>query len=298
MNLTAQIEVKPLAKEFGKIIINPKDVGILDLDKQLIIDLFKAYGVLLFRGFKAGCDQFLEFSNSLSTDFMDYTGGYLKRQVINDNPTLLSVNDFNSAIGLHGEMYYQKQHPAMLWFYCDRPPVKDGQTIVCDGIQFYNELSDTLKDLFQQKKIKYPSKLSKEEWQRRYKTEDIETAIKMCVDNGLQVKMNQDESMSRFYSCPAVYPSRSQEDLVFINLIIAAKKANPNAVRFEDDSEINEEIVSELNEIASRITVEIDWQKGDILMVDNYRVMHGRRAFSDTQRNIYIRMCASAFQAK
>ncbi len=295
MDLTAQIEVKALAKEFGKIIINSDKINIFQVDKQLIIDLFKEYGVLLFRGFKAECDEFLEFSNSLSADFMDYIGGYVKRQEINGNPTLLTVNDFSSAIKLHGEMYYQKHHPAMIWFYCNQPPLKDGQTIVCDGKQFYKELSDSLKNLFQQKKLKYPSKLSKNDWQIRYKTENIKTAIQICLDNDLEVKVNEDESMSRVYTCPAVYPSRSQEDLVFINSLLPAQAVNRNLVRFDDDSEISKEIISELNVIAEQITVEINWQKGDILMIDNERIMHGRRAFSDNQRDIYIRLCSLGF---
>ena len=53
--------------------------------------------------------------------------------------------------------------------------------------------------------------------------------------------------------------------------------------------------MSELNEIAERITIEISWQKGDILMIDNTRIMHGRRAFYDDQRDIYTRLCFPAF---
>ena len=70
---------------------------------------------------------------------------------------------------------------------------------------------------------------------------------------------------------------------------------NPNVISFDDNSEITKDIMSELNEIADRITVEINWQKGDILMVDNNRIMHGRRAVSDDERDIYIRLCSPAF---
>ncbi len=295
MNLTAQIEVKPLAKEFGKIIINPDNVGILDLDRELIIDLFKKHGVLLFRGFQNDFDRFVEFSNSLSTDFIDYSGGYYKRQEINGNPTVLTVNALQTEIKLHGEMYYQKHHPAMIWFYCNQPPVKDGQTIVGDGKQIYNNLPDSLKNLFQEKKLKYPAKLSKETWQEKYKTDDIEIVKEICADNDIQITINEDLSINRVYTCSALNKSQYDNDPIFIGSLLAAKFINPDLVRFDDDSEITEEIVSDLNAIADRITVEIDWQKGDILMIDNERIMHGRRAFSDNQRDIYIRLCGRAF---
>ncbi|MGF1488640.1 MAG: TauD/TfdA family dioxygenase [Prochloraceae cyanobacterium] len=295
MTLTSQIEIKPLSEAFGKIIINADRTGLLDLDRKLIIDSFQAEGVLLFKGFAGGADSFIEFSNSISQDFMDYTGGYVKRDKINNNPTVLTVNDFNNEIKLHGEMYYQKQHPSLIWFYCAQPPEKDGQTIVCDGKQFYNELSDSLKNLFATKKLKFPAKLSKETWQRRYKTEDIETLKQIAADNDLKIEINEDLSITKIYQCSAFNQSQDGKERIFINSLLAAKYFNPNLVCFEDGSEITEEIVSELNEIAERIIVEINWQKGDILMVDNERVMHGRRAFSDEKRDIYIRLCAPAF---
>ncbi len=73
------------------------------------------------------------------------------------------------------------------------------------------------------------------------------------------------------------------------------KQLAPNIIKFEDDADIPEEVMSEINEIAQKITTEIAWQQGDILMIDNTRVLHGRRAFSDEKREIYIRLCAPAF---
>jgi alpha-ketoglutarate-dependent taurine dioxygenase len=58
---------------------------------------------------------------------------------------------------------------------------------------------------------------------------------------------------------------------------------------------ITDDIVSEINKIAERLITEISWQKGDILMLDNTRIMHGRRAFFDNQRDIYLRLCSPAF---
>jgi alpha-ketoglutarate-dependent taurine dioxygenase len=83
--------------------------------------------------------------------------------------------------------------------------------------------------------------------------------------------------------------------MVFINSLLPAKHIAPNSVLFDDNSEIPDDLVSELNEIADKITTKISWKKGDILMVDNTRIMHGRRAFSDNQRDIYLRLCSPAF---
>lgn len=83
--------------------------------------------------------------------------------------------------------------------------------------------------------------------------------------------------------------------MVFINSLLPAKHRAANSVFFDDDSEIPDDIIAELNEIADKITMKISWQKGEIMMVDNTRIMHGRRAFSDNQRDIYLRLCSPAF---
>jgi alpha-ketoglutarate-dependent taurine dioxygenase len=291
-----KVNTQLLSENVGQQIINTDNINILDLDREEIINLFKSYGFLLFRGFENSVATFTQFTNSLSKDFLDYTGGIFNRRVINGNATILSVNDFNDEIKLHGEMYYQQNIPLMLWFFCAHPASQDGETILCDGRQLFNELSSPLKELFTHKKLKYKvGHLDKEAWQKRYKTNDLRVLEQTCRSNNLLLQINEDESINLKYICPAIHLSRCGKYRIFINSLLAVKHGAPNAVCFDDDSEITDDIVSELSEVAERITTEISWKRGDILMVDNTRIMHGRRAFSDTQRDIYLRLCSPAF---
>ncbi|MBE8998907.1 MULTISPECIES: TauD/TfdA family dioxygenase [unclassified Nostoc] len=274
---------------------NSDNVSILELDKEEIISLFNANGILLFRGFDVDVDIFKEFTNLLSIDFINYAGGAFSRRVINGDETLLSVNDFKSEIKLHGEMYYQKNIPLMLWFFCANPPLEDGETTVCDGRQFFNEISSSTKELFSKKKLKFNVRISQEDWQKKYQTDDLNQLEEMCRKNNTHLTVNEDQSILLEYISPAIIPSRCGKYQVFINSLLPTKQLNPKIINFEDDSEIPEEVVSELNEIAEKITTEISWQKGDILMIDNTRILHGRRSFADDQRDIYIRLCSPAF---
>ncbi|MDJ0556204.1 MAG: TauD/TfdA family dioxygenase [Microcoleaceae cyanobacterium MO_207.B10] len=295
MFTNTKIEIQALSEKVGKKITNVGNISLLEIKQEEIINLFKSSGVLLFRDFENDLDTFTEFSNSLSTNFMDYTGGAFNRRIINNNATILTVNDFQDEVKLHGEMYYTNKPPLMLWFFCANPPLQDGETIVCDGQQFFDELSNSMKDLLSKKKLKFPGNYTKESWQKKFKTNDLNVVKEICQGNGMKVKTNEDESIDFQFICPAIHKSRDGKHDVFINSLLPAKKINPKLVCFDDDSEITDEIISELNEIAEKITVEISWQKGDILMIDNTRIMHGRRAFSDNQRDIYIRLCFPAF---
>ncbi|BAZ32825.1 taurine catabolism dioxygenase TauD/TfdA [Cylindrospermum sp. NIES-4074] len=291
MNVT----IEPIAERIGQQITNLDNVSILEIDKERIISLFKSDGVLLFRGFDTDTDIFREFSNLFSTDFIDYAGGAFARRVINGDKTLLSVNDFKTAIKLHGEMYYQQQIPLMLWFYCATPASEDGETTVCDGREFYQEISSSTKELFSKKRLKFTADFSKEDWQKKFKTDNLDKLAEMCAQNNTHLQINLDESILLEYVSPAIIPSRCGQYQVFINSLLPAKQISPDILKFDDNSEIPDEVIRELNEIAERITTNISWEKGDILMIDNTRILHGRRAFSDEKRNIYIRLCSPAF---
>ncbi|MBE8986036.1 TauD/TfdA family dioxygenase [Nostoc sp. LEGE 12450] len=288
-------KIHSISNSILKEINNSDNVSILELDKEEIISLFKANGILLFRGFDVDVDIFKEFTNLLSIDFINYAGGAFSRRVINGDETLLSVNDFKSEIKLHGEMYYQKNIPLMLWFFCANPPLEDGETTVCDGRQFFNEISSSTKELFSKKKLKFTVRVSQEDWQKKYQTDDLNQLEEMCRKNNTHLTVNEDQSILLEYISPAIIPSRCGKYRVFINSLLPTKQLNPKILNFEDDSEIPEEVVSELNQIAEKITTEISWRKGDILMIDNTRILHGRRAFADDQRDIYIRLCSPAF---
>lgn len=166
------IQLQAISERMGQQINNSSCASILELDLEQIINLFKDYGVLLFRKFEADVDIFKKFSNSLSTDFMDYAGGAFVRRVINEDKTLLSVNDYQFEIKLHGEMYYQKNIPLLLWFFCANPAVKDGQTTICDGREFYHEISSSTKELFQQQKLKFTAHMPSYIWHQKYNTSD------------------------------------------------------------------------------------------------------------------------------
>ncbi len=160
---------------------------------------------------------------------------------------------------------------------------------------FSHELSNSMKDLLSRKKLKFPGNFKKEDWQKIFKTSDLNVVKEICSNQGKEVQVNEDESINAPFICSAIHNSRTTESPVFINSLLAGKHLNPKSICFDDNSEITDEIISELNEIAEKITIEISWQKGDILMIDNTRIMHGRRAFNDDQRDIYIRLCFPAF---
>ena len=70
-------------------------------------------------------------------------------------------------------------------------------------------------------------------------------------------------------------------------------RGDTTLVRFEDDSRIPDELIDDVVAIQQRLLLPIAWKAKDFAVVDNTRALHGRRAFTDTNRDVYLKMVRS-----
>jgi alpha-ketoglutarate-dependent taurine dioxygenase len=300
------IQFSPLAETFGILAESFSQDSLLDLDRNEITDRFRKSGLLMFRGFAIDTDTFKAFSSQLGKDFGSYAAGAYSRKVIAGDKTLLSVAGHHKmaeqfpALPFHGEMYYVENNPKMIWFYCNNPAESGGETLFCDGIQVYKELSRATRHLFDTKPLKYIRHYLDGAWQKIYQTEDLGLVDSICHANNMTLKVNEDRSITTEYVRSAVLESRDSTDKVFINNILPVYEQElegqqASLVRFEDGSKISSEIIEEIREVTKKLAIAISWQKGDTVMFDNTRLLHARRAFCDANREIFVRLCNPAF---
>ena len=62
----------------------------------------------------------------------------------------------------------------------------------------------------------------------------------------------------------------------------------------EDGSPFPLEYLEEAYARSNDVVEQVAWNRGDILAVDNTTVLHGRPAFVDPDRRIYVRMCSTS----
>ena len=308
----------PLSPHLGLKIENKNGACVTDLDVSQVKQWLDEYGVLVFRGFANDADAFKTFTDQYTYEFSTYQGGGFRfgmfnRESVDSTETILTVTGHTQgfSIPLHGEMYYLKHRPSILWFYCDNPPRKGGATTVCDGVQIFNNLSPQTQSFFESNSIQYIRYLSDGDWQTAFQTDDIDEMQRFCAANDTQVTINpEDGSVSTSFTTSALNRTSGTEKKSFINNILNIFVAEwafnsgwvkqnlgsdvgsqcPMVVRVGEGTPLPSEIYQEVTETAERLTVNMDWQKGDILMVDNTRVMHGRRETNDSDRSIFVRM--------
>ena len=78
---------------------------------------------------------------------------------------------------------------------------------------------------------------------------------------------------------------------VFFNQLIAAHRGWEDArnqaeksVCFGDGSDFNSKDMNSLIRISDQLTFDLNWQTGDVALVDNFLVMHGRKPYIGERR--------------
>ncbi len=314
---------KSLHQTFGLMIEAGDCTSVDKLPATEFIQLFKQHGALLLRDFKVDTETFLNFTSLYTREFSTYQGGGLRwgqldRKQIDGHETLLSVTGSTQsfAVPLHGEMYYMRRKPGILWFYCAHPPEQAGETTLCDGIKLHESMSEDLKAFFARNRLKYVRQLTAEEWPVVFQTNELPVLRKWCAENGAELTVEDDNSILVEYVCSAT--SKNGEADVFINNLLIVYSAEqairtgvaqqvlgslprnvcPMVVRLESGAEVPEEVVAEIRKTAESLTYNVSWRQDDILMVDNTRVLHGRKRCEGQGRSIYVRMGEPAFASQ
>jgi len=285
-----------------------------ELSSEAVVALYQKYGALLFRGFHCNAKEFVAFTERFSTHFSTYKGGAfrlgsLDRKSVNNNETLLTTTGDSQSfsIPIHGEMYYLKKPPSMIWFFCEKPPISRGETTVCSGSQLLNALSGDCRAFFRNNRIKYIRTLSAEQWRQSFQTENIEDVQKICAENDTSFAYDKkSDTIKTEYICSAIVEVNGQE--VFINNVLPvylaewmaknkpskmpmlADKPFPLIVRMEDGKPIPNDVFIELYDVAENLTIGIEWRQCDFLMINNKTHMHGRNESDGSERRIYVRM--------
>jgi alpha-ketoglutarate-dependent taurine dioxygenase len=241
-----------------------------ELDHEAVVELFERYGILLFRGFGLDTENITAvtdcFTETYAPDAVRRPRRFGKKQIRD-----VEVGD--TEIGFHSEAAFAPTWPEIIWFYCRVPSNSGASTTVCDGVMLWKRLSPQTRKFFltQPVKYRYLYELGDQRVPGRGKEPWPFQAVGVDGywdrDNGVA-----DLSVWRF----AVQESRAG-GLCFANHVFT-DFANLTTT-MSDGTPIPHEMLVEIREAARLLTYDVQWQARDLLMLDNRRFTHGRRAF-------------------
>ena len=253
-------------------------------------------GHCLLRGFESNLSSFSELTHALCSSVTFDPA----RQ--HSGSSAQKVDAGTDAIGLHVENGNTPRIPQLVAFYCAQAARTGSQTTVCDGAQLLDALDASTK-----KKLKQPLNvtrtLSEPLWKAylanehpaqigasHVREEHLWQMIKAIP--GQSAHLNSDGSLEYTVTVAPILRSHKSNREAFANAILGPSfNYQPPVYTFADGSTVDEEFKASMAILAEQFTHEIQWQDGDIAIIDNHRVMHGRRAITDaTRRQLYIAM--------
>ncbi len=296
-----QMKRAPLADQVGVIVTASAGQSLADLEPAYVMELLRDGGAVMLRGFAADRAAFEDFTRRFASEFIlpMMRGARPKVEGAADAKTAHVDVGFH-PMGLHQELSFTPMRPEAIWLWCEKTAGSGGETTIADGVKIYAALPDAHKRILETRRLKYVFGGPAEGVAELFETTLAElpaTLARHAPD--LSYTRNGDQLMFN-YLTSALQKTKFSGATAFLNFLLFSQTAeacrHPEAarvmamMRFDDDEIIPPALVSEIEAIAERFTHPIKWQAGDLVMIDNRRLMHGRRGFeSNSQRTVYYR---------
>lgn len=259
-------------------------------------------GALLFRGFPVNdAESYHDFFSAFGYKNFTYKESLSNAVRINYTELVFSANEApkDIEIYLHSEMAQTPLFPNVISLFCERAAEQGGATILCRSDRVYKTISEAEPELTEKLAatgIKYtntmpnadnPNSAQGRGWQSTLSVTSIDQAEQKLLSLGYTWQWQSDGSLVvQTKALPAIR-SVSDGRQVFFNQMIAAYKGwkgvkdNPSVgLCFGDDSDIPRDFLEKVCAIAESNAYDLMWQNGDVAIVDNHLVMHGRRPYS------------------
>jgi alpha-ketoglutarate-dependent taurine dioxygenase len=274
--------------------------------KKRIDAALHRHGAILFRGFEIASD--LEFSKvieSNSSGWAKYREPATPRTEVRENIFTSTEYPPENEIPLHNENSHCTTWPLKLYFYCVTAPVSGGQTPFADCRRVMSRLSPAVLDQFARRKWRYVRNFGNGlgfSWQKVFGAGTRNEVESYCRSNSMECLWGENDSLKVSYVRDAVrtHPLTGEEiwfnhGLFFNPISIEASLREmllesfsvdelPYNTYYGDGAPVEPGVLEEIREAYRQETCYFDWRKGDVLLLDNMLVAHGRKPFKGPRR--------------
>ncbi len=272
-------------------------------NKDTLRPLLYKHGAVLFRGFEiVDHAWFARVAASMTGPLLDYRGGVARRRQLGNNIYNSTEMPTDRTLALHNEKSYSTRHPDLVLFCCVTPAVTGGATPLADGRRAWQRLGKKLKDELRTRPITFIQNLHSgigagKSWITAYETGDRVEIEDFLRSIGAHFLWRKDDSLhvEETVGPVKVHPVTAAEALFcpvdtwyrcaseFGGGREAACRASEEYgqyCRFHDGDEIEPWMVAEIKSAIADETREFQWRRGDLLLIDNRIVLHGRGSFT------------------
>lgn len=294
----------------------PTSIALIEANGQLEVadvvaqadELVLKHGAVLLRGFAIGsAADFHDAVAHFGDPFSEYLHGNSPRKAVHEGVWTSTEYPAEYDISLHNELSQSAIWPDRLFFCCLVAAETGGQTPVSDGRAMLAAMDPAVRSRFEARGVAYRQNMHGgyglgRSWQETYETEDqgkVEAYLRAAdvsftwTDEDLRIRQVRPATRRHPVTGEEVWfnqadqfhisslPGKQAEQLL---ALVESEDELPQTATFGDDSLIPLADFEHVRDLARRQECAFDWRPGDIFMIDNLLVMHGRHAYTGSRQ--------------
>lgn len=262
-------------------------------------------GAILLRDFTVSEEAFRRLAPAVFDLTLEYIYRSTPRSTLGGGLYTATEYPPKLTIPLHNENAYQRDWPMKLMFFCAEPAATGGETTLADMKKVTEAIPRDLVAEFEARRVLYVRNYHKHldlSWQTVFQATQKAEVEAYCARHEIAFEWPEDDRLRTRQVCQGVatHPRTAatlwfnQAHLFHVsNLDAGTQKAMRSLLReedfprnafFGDGAPIPITALDAIRQAFQQHAVGVRWQQGDVLILDNMLVAHGRLPFQGTRR--------------
>jgi hypothetical protein len=262
-------------QEAGRKIIAERGERLDDCEPAMVRDVVQSQGWAYFSGFGASLEE--------SDVFVHRFGRAASPRLIPGAPGEL-------PLGFHAEDACNAWRPDVLWFVCLEVGSAGGTpTDVVDGVELLASMDEHWREFSLANSICFHQWWPAEQWQRAITPGAMAEATEF-LDSlpGLKYDFLPNGDLYTRTFVPITTLTQAGQQSFSNTMLHAVMQPDYYGMTMADESEVPQDLVDHVEKIALARRIPLGWQKGDVAVIDNYRLMHRRGIYTGTGRDLRV----------
>ena len=277
------------------------------IEKEILI-----YGGVLFRNFNIySVSEFNKVAQSIIPDLSDYVYRSTPRTKLGGKIYTATEYPASQTIPLHNENAYSRSWPSKILFCSILVADEGGETPIADSRKVYNLIDSKIREKFEAKEVLYVRNYRNGvdlPWQEVFQTESRAEVERYCTEQNISFEWDSDDAeltTRQIAQATLIHPLTKEK--VWFNqahlfhfsalekaaqeslLTECGEKGLPRNSFYGDGTLIEEQDLNHIREVYESQKLKFLWEKGDVLLLDNVLMTHGREPYKG-ERKVVVAM--------